>query len=473
MYRFLSSQSLLTKRLLKGLGAQGFGKAVLTAQRLIEVPVLLSFWGTQLYGEWIMLATLPAYISLSDGGFTISAVRAMSARTSAGDRTGAISIFQSQQILLIVLSILMIAGSLVLLPFVPLAKWFSFDEMNNQAGIAIVQVFVLSVLVGFYKQLISGAFWCEGHYPLGMFISNLGLLMECGAFFIWVALGATPLQGALIMLLLRAATAALQVFILRRTLSWLQFGFRHTRWAEIKALVSPSLASTAIPLGFSLNIQGVRLIIGATFGAVTLVSFTALRTMTRVVIQLSGIINQIFQPEMAAAYGAKDIPLLRKLFNRSSQFNFWFVGALTISMAIGGTWLLRIWTDGRIVMDWPLYSGLLFAGVLNATWNITMVILSAANRHQKAAVAYFVIYGAFTLILVYLSSMLEKLSGIALALIVSEIAMWASIVPQALKMVHLSFVEWQQAMLMPPTELIKTMIVDTKYKNRVGQQKLE
>jgi len=50
----------LRRRLLQGLGAQGFSKAVHIVIRLSEVPLLLAFWGTQLYGEWLMLSAIPA-----------------------------------------------------------------------------------------------------------------------------------------------------------------------------------------------------------------------------------------------------------------------------------------------------------------------------------------------------------------------------------------------------------------------------
>ncbi len=58
----------LKDRLLKGTGAQAFGQGVQIFIRLAEVPLLLAFWGTQLYGEWLMLAAIPVYLSIGHGG---------------------------------------------------------------------------------------------------------------------------------------------------------------------------------------------------------------------------------------------------------------------------------------------------------------------------------------------------------------------------------------------------------------------
>ena len=124
--RFFLSQSPLKKRLIKGLGAQGVGKVILALQRLIEVPLLLRFWGVQMYGEWLMLSALPIYIAIGDGGFTIAAVREMSMRSAAGDREGAVSIFQSIQALLLLISGGLVLLSLIVVPILPIAEWLSF-----------------------------------------------------------------------------------------------------------------------------------------------------------------------------------------------------------------------------------------------------------------------------------------------------------------------------------------------------------
>ena len=77
----MSFTSSLRGRLSRGLGAQGFSQVVQILIRLGEVPLLLHFWGTQLYGEWLMLTAIPAYLAIADGGFTGAASREMSMRS--------------------------------------------------------------------------------------------------------------------------------------------------------------------------------------------------------------------------------------------------------------------------------------------------------------------------------------------------------------------------------------------------------
>ena len=61
--------SSVKRRLLASFGANTFGRLITTLIQLISVPVFLQHWGTHMYGEWILLNTIPSYFGLSDIGF--------------------------------------------------------------------------------------------------------------------------------------------------------------------------------------------------------------------------------------------------------------------------------------------------------------------------------------------------------------------------------------------------------------------
>ena len=60
----------ITPRLRRGLGGQAFSQIVSFSIQIGSVPLFLHFWGTGLYGEWLVLAAFPAYLVISDLGFT-------------------------------------------------------------------------------------------------------------------------------------------------------------------------------------------------------------------------------------------------------------------------------------------------------------------------------------------------------------------------------------------------------------------
>jgi hypothetical protein len=76
----------VTRRILHGLGANAYGQLVVIIIQLAGVPILLHAWGTQLYGEWLILAAIPTYLSMADLGFSQSAGNDMTAHGARRQR---------------------------------------------------------------------------------------------------------------------------------------------------------------------------------------------------------------------------------------------------------------------------------------------------------------------------------------------------------------------------------------------------
>ena len=58
----------MLKRLIQGIGANFLGQVINVASRVLLVPLFLTAWGAQVYGEWLILSSVVAYLSLTDLG---------------------------------------------------------------------------------------------------------------------------------------------------------------------------------------------------------------------------------------------------------------------------------------------------------------------------------------------------------------------------------------------------------------------
>ena len=81
-------QATLKSKLLRNLGANAYGQLITVVTQLVSVPLFLHYWGVTLYGEWLILSAVPAYLALSDIGFASSAANDMTIRFAQGDRKG-------------------------------------------------------------------------------------------------------------------------------------------------------------------------------------------------------------------------------------------------------------------------------------------------------------------------------------------------------------------------------------------------
>src|SRR5215831_5063181 len=83
------------RRLLLNFVANWLGRLANTIILFVQVPVFLHFWSVPLYGDWLIINTVPTYLSFSNIGFGSVAGNEMTMLFARGDRDGALRIFQS------------------------------------------------------------------------------------------------------------------------------------------------------------------------------------------------------------------------------------------------------------------------------------------------------------------------------------------------------------------------------------------
>jgi len=447
----------LRKRLLKGTGAQAFGQGVQIFIRLAEVPLLLSFWGTQLYGEWLMLSAIPAYLSIGDGGFATAACRDMTMKSGSGDRQGVLSVFQSTWLLLMAVSLVAFLLAYGFAELAPLGRWMGFSTMNAADTKAVLLLLVIQVLVGFQGGLLNGGFWVAGKYPTGMVLATIIQFLEFSGLAIAVILGGGPVQAAAGYVIGRIAGTFLMWIGQRKISPWLHHGFKQASISELKRLTAPAFASLAFPLGNALNIQGMRLVVGLALGPAAVAVFTPLRTLSRLAMQPQAVINRLIQPEMAVAYGAEDSPLFGRLFYKSCQLAFWGCLIIALLVGVGAHWIFPAWTSGKVVMQWPVFILLLTGALVNSLWYTALMVPYATNRHVRIAVFYSLVYGVGAFVMGYFGAKILGLDGAALALMMVESVMAVIVVRAALKMAHMEMPEWVLAVLRPPLDTLGRM----------------
>lgn len=452
-------------RLRKGLGAQGFSQAVIIFCRLAEVPLFLTFWGAELYGEWLILAAIPAYLTIADGGFANTTGRELSIRTAAGDQHGALVAFQSTWALLLTLSIAVLFVVSIVISNVPIADLIHSHHIDNQTARLVLALLVAQVLVSFPGGLFNGGFWCSGHYPRGMVLVALGTLLEFSFMAVTVICGGGPVEAAAGFFLGRAISILIMWFQLRRTSPWLKLGLQYATLAEVKRLSKPSFASLAFPLGNAFNIQGMRIVVGTVLGPVAVATYTTMRTLVNFSSQARTVLQRIVEPELAAAYGEADEERFSRLVGRLSQITFWLSIVLALGLLVGGSWILSHWTANRISMNWPLFTLLVLTIPFNAIWTSAALVLQATNRHVKVSMIYVLIYGFGSLLVGYVGAKGFGLAGAAVGLLAAEITMPLYVVPIVLRLSGLTIKEWGAELFTPPASLIKEVLHGGGVKN--------
>jgi O-antigen/teichoic acid export membrane protein len=440
------------RRLMLGFLTSWVGKLSSTVIQFVQIPVFLHFWSVPLYGEWMIVNSIPAYLSFSNVGFGSVAGNEMTMLVARDDRAAALRIFQSCWWLIAIIctaTIVLLSGTLYYLPASRLLRLTTLGETDTKWIIFYLGV---SVLLGQLEQLLQSAYRAIGRYPYGTFLKNMFSLFAFACMIGAVILGAGARMTALVFAAVNVAITIFFCFLVRHDIPWIEYGWQHASIAEIRKLARPAFAYMGFPLGNALTLQGSLLAVGYALGPADVVIFSTARTVSRVALQMVQMVNNTFEPEMSIAFGAGNYELTRTLLRRACQLAVLVALVLVLVMLSFGPWFLVHWTGGRVPPSRPLLSILLVVVVLYALWSTCGTLMTSTNQHQRLAV-YYILGTSVACVLCYLLARAYGLYGAAASLLINEILMNLYVVPACLRIAHDNLPDFLASMLHYPPSL--------------------
>jgi O-antigen/teichoic acid export membrane protein len=409
------------KRLAAGFGVNIFSRSVGTLIQVLSVPIFLRHWGTDLYGQWILLNSIPNNFALSDVGFGSTAGNEMTMLMATGRKAEALTVFQSVLALTTLISSAIGAAFMAVVWFLPWDRWLHTYSITRHDTQVVLLLLVLSVLLGMQETLYQGAFRCVSKYVYGTFLKSLILLLSFLAVSGMVMFGGNVVQTAAVYFGVNAVGTLLLWIALKREVPWIEFGFRHAQMATLRRLLGPSVSFLALPIGLSLNLQGMLLVVGHVLGPVAVVIFSTARTVSRVAVQFMNMISNTIWPEMSTAVGAEDWSLARSIHRRACQISIGIGLLIVAAMAMLGPWLWPRWTLHSFPTDMVLLDLMLLLVVFSSLWMTSITVLTSTNRHQQVTLLYLAVT-ACSLAVAWVLAHRYGLRGVAVALIGGEIA---------------------------------------------------
>lgn len=440
---------MLRVRLLTGLGANAFGQVATIVIQVVSVPIFLQAWGVDLYGEWLILSTVPAYFAMSDVGFANVAANEMTMQVANENRDSALEIFQSTWIFISFICLMIFLILLLSIWHFPIENWLNLRQQTHRQVATVILLFTLHVLIKLQGGLLEAGFRCDGNYAFGTFLNNIVRLSENFAILIVVVTGGTLVAAASAFLGFRVLGFIVMRYHLRKSSPWITYSLRLAKLTTISRLASPAVAFMGFPLGYALMNQGLYTVVAVTLNPAAVVVFSALRTISRLAFQVMVTVNSTVWPEISAAYGTGNLALARKLHHYSCQFSVWASSLVVLFLFFFGEHILRFWTQGKVEMDFSVFYIMLVVIVANSTWLTSSVVPLATNQHQKIS-ACFVSSAVFSVALAAFLTPHIGLSGTALSMLCVDLIMAIFVVKTSLSLLQDSAVSFFCAIAYPP-----------------------
>jgi len=455
------------RRLLLGFIVNWIGKLASTIIQLVQVPVFLHFWNTPLFGEWLILNSIPAYLSFSSIGFGNVAGNEMTMMVARNDREDALRVFQSCWWLIVLICatiVVLLSGTLYFLPAARLLKLTHISEYDTKW---VIFYLGLSVLLGQLEQLVQSAYRCIGRYPYGTSLKTILSFTAFAGMIAAVALGHGPRGTALVFASINIAGTVLLCLFVRHDIPWIEFGWKHASFAEIRRLAPFAIAFMGFPIGNALSLSGTLLGVGYALGPVAVVVFGTARTVSRVALQMVQMLNTTFEPEISIAYGSGNYDLVRTLLRRACQLALVIAVVIVLIMMTFGPWFLTHWTGGHVPPSRLLLSILLLVVIFYALWSTSSAIMTSTNQHQRLA-TYYILGTSLTCILCYVFARIWGLYGAAASLLIAEFVMNLYVVPASLRIARDTLPAFLSSLLHYPHSLRPALLLARIRRSRPG-----
>lgn len=438
------------RRLLRGAGASALSPLVSTIVQLGSVPLLLHVWGAAKYGDWLLLSAVPSYLTFSDLGFGDASGSEMSMRVAAGDRKAALETFQSSWVLVTLISLiaLLIAG--VVSWWIPWQVWLKLSGVSSTDAAKVLTILGAYVGVSQQNGIIESGYRSDGNFAVGTFWILMLRLAETIAATIVALLGGTLVAVAATYLAVRCVGTIGYAIYLRHLSPWIEFGTRYARSATIKSLAAPALGFIAFPLGYTLTLQGFTIAIGALLGPVAVVSFSTLRTLSRMVLQFMTVIKHALWPELSRAFGEGNVALARTMHRQAWRATLGLSLMGTVFLWIFGPFLYALWLRHSVPFNAACFHVLLAVVVVNSLWEASAVIPMSINGHFRIAMLYsataFVSLGLAWILIPSMGTV-----GAALALLAADGSMSLFVLRSALGCTKDQWKEFAAALFVVPS----------------------
>ena len=440
------------RRLFVGFATTLVSKAASTVIQLVQVPVLMHFWGRAMFGVWGILTATPTYLSFSNVGFGSVAGNEMTMLMARGEQDAALGVFQSCWWLIsLVIGATMAVMSAVLY-FLPVGRLLNLSLLSEHDVKWVLFWLGLSVLFGQLEQLLQSAYRCITRYSYGNFVKSCLSLTAFGTMLVPIMEGYGPRTTAMVFAMANITGTLILCVMVKRDIPWISYGWSHASFSEIKRLTRPSLAFMGFPLGNALNIQGSQLAVNYALGNDAVAIWITARTVSRLALQVVEMVKNTVWPELSIAFGAGNMELVRTLHRRAVQIALIVSLGVVVLVATLGPTFLHKWTLGKVPSSPGLVGLLLVVVVFYSMWSTSSTLVAAINLHERLATMYSLATG-ITVVVTYFAARKYGLFGAAASLLLSEMIMDAYVLPSSLRIAHDTWGGFAMAMLHYPQSL--------------------
>ena len=409
------------------------GQIITIASRILLVPLFLLAWGADIYGEWLLLSSMVAYLSLTEMGSQLYIVNRMTQAYAQRDNDQFCKILHTGLALFLIIPVAVFIIFVAVIVFFNPAQLLHIHQTAPGTVVLVLVILAFQMVVSLPQSVLLRVYFAVEMLPRGVMLINLMQLMSliflAGG--LWQRWGMAPI--AVIQLIPYMLTAGIALYDLNRKLP--QFKILSLQEADFAfgvSFIKPSLHFFLFQLSQAFSIQGTLQIVGLVLGPIQVVLFSTMRTIVNLIRSCLDQLSHAAWPEMTRLDAQQDVDkflvLFRVILRSALVASIIFI---TIFHFFGG-FIYHFWLRKTVPFEQPVMDLFLIYMGQFIFWLTCSHPLLATNRHHTLSKMLFA-SSILTLALAYLGGQRLGLPGIVLGMIIGDLILPFWFVPYLLK----------------------------------------
>lgn len=417
----------IQNRIIKGLGANFLGRVINLASRILLVPLFLKAWGVDIYGEWLLLSSITAYLSLTDFGGQLYIVNRLTQAYAQNDIPLFRKVLHTGMALFLILPCIAFVVFIIFVLLIPPESLLQISKTEHTVVILVLALLAFQFVFAMPQGILLGIYRAVGMLPRGVMLGNLMQFLQLTLIAGGLWLGGDMVLIACLQISPFLFVALIAIRDLKRRFP--QFEIVSLKGAELatgRTFVKPSLHFFLIQIAQAVSIQGTILVVGALLDPVKVVLFSTLRTISNTMRQLLGMVVFSAWPEMTRLDVVQHPDKLKILFRAILRST---LAGATVFIGIfhffGGE-IYHLWLGPAVEYRQELMDLFLLYIFQFIFWSACGNLLMATNRHHTLS-KILLFSSLFSIVLAYVGGQHFGLAGVISGMILGDLVLpfWA------------------------------------------------
>mgnify|MGYP000551999155 FL=1 len=409
----------MEKVILKNIAGNFYGVGVNLFSQIVLVPFFITYWGIDLYADWIALTAISSFFSMSDIGLNTVTANQYSICYNNGNEKKCNSLLANNIILILSIWVLCIIIGTIVFKIVDIKNVMNLRIVSSQTGYAVLFLLISKIFISMLSSVYTAIYRAKSMAYKTFFISNTSRLLDALILLVGILLN---LNIALIAFLY-CIPSILQFFYYAVD-SRLRYNSKiHLKAFDFKLfkkILVPSVSFMSFPLGYAIIMQGFTLIVNKFFGAESVVLYNTTRTICNFLKVIPNAIKNATWPEFTIAFAKSNTLRMMNLYKKTIILSLLFVILAAITLLTFGDVIYQIWTKNAVEFNFLLMLTYMTSIFFNSVWETSGMALMATNRHTRLGILFVCLSGLSFLLAISIAPHINSLIPIVFCILLTD-----------------------------------------------------